>query len=179
MREQRRLPPHRLIQAQMARRAWQPLFAAQHMRYPHCAVVNHMRQMIRREAIRLQHHEVIHKPILEGNIAPYQVVHSGRAVHGHLEAHRRRIPIRRKRLPFRVYQIAAAAVRAAFALRPRLSRRIRPLGTAVAFVGEPFAQQFIRGVLVERQPLRLPIGGVRTAHARTFIPIYAQPLQRF
>ena len=97
------------------------------MRNPHLVVVNQVREVICGVAVRLEHHEVVHKAVLESNLAAHEIVDGGRAVERHFEAHDRvfaaRAQFEFKRIALFVGETAAAAV---------VAGRVLPLGTFLA-----------------------------------------------
>ena len=100
-------------------------------------VVNHVCQVIRGKAVRLQHHVVVHKPVIEGYFAVYDVVEDSCAVKRHLEADDGRDPAALMLKTLLLTHIAASAVIAGRLVAPLLllSHLCQTLCRAVAEIG--------------------------------------------
>ena len=140
-------------------------------------VVGERRQVISGEAVRLQDDEVVHQPVLEGDLAPDQVVQRRSALQGHLEPDDRHRSLAFSRPTLPAAQVAAPAVVARGLLESRLlGPHIRqPVGRAVAEVGLVPLQKLVGGGGVKFQALGLIVWPEVTTDARPLVPVEPEP----
>jgi hypothetical protein len=147
----------------------------------HQVVVHHIREVIGREAVRLEHHEVVGELVLEHGAPVDQVVVLRRAFQRHFEADDIGQPRFLARFDFGGGELAAAAIvhRGGGALGALLrSHLLQLFGRAEALVRLALLHQLARDALVNLQPLRLVVGRVRTADFGSLVPVQPQPAQR-
>ena len=176
--EVRHVVPQRLVEHLVARRARQPLLRSHHVRYLHRMVVHYVRQVIRREAVRLQQNEIVEQRYVERNRPAHEIIDGAGAFEGRLEAHHG-VEILSLGL-LRLDRIATAAVVAgAVAFRLLLAPHVvDALLGAVAEVRLTFGDEALGVLLIERKPLRLDVRAVSAVLPRPLVPIEAEPRER-
>src|SRR5690606_27979246 len=110
-----------------------------------------------------------------------QVVAAGGAVERHLQADDRGDALVTEGLALLIAQVAAVAVIARWpaGLALLLAQRGQALRRAEALVCVALGQQAVGVFAVQVEPLALEVGAVRAADIRPFVPVQAQPAQRF
>ena len=143
------------------------------------AIVDHVGQMIEARAVGPLNDVVLLAGPLELHPAANQIVENQRSFGGHLQPHDGLPPSGLESGPIGGrfgHETAAVAERPLLALR-RLALGLEFLGRGVVVIGMAAGQQLFDGLLIAIQPLRLVVGGERTAHLGPFVPIDAQPMQ--
>ena len=138
----------------------------------HLVVVDDAAEVVERDAVGAQHHEVVEIVVRLGDAPDDEIVERvGAAAARHLEAHHRRLAGRR------VCALAAQAV----VLPARILRsgapRVQLLLRAEAAVGLTGGDQLRAVLRVRGQPLGLEVGRVRSADLRALIPVEPEPLE--
>ena len=137
--------------------------------------------MVRRESVRLQHHEVIDRREIERRVAVDGVVQGDFARERRLEAHDA-APHFRLRLAARLclsLRLAAAPIVLRWLLQPRLLRahRIEPLGRAPTLVRVALRQHAVGSRAIVLDALRLHVRPVRPTDVRPFVVVEPEPAQ--
>ena len=180
VREYRRLPTERLVHQLVPRRARKPLFTAKHVCDLHEVIVDDASQVIGRESVRLQDHEIVERIVLERHIAPQRISRYGLTIQWRLEPHNRGDSAAFRLGPLVGRQGATVPVvaRRLFLRLLFLAHPVQPLPRAVAAV-RPVARDETFGVLLKYlDAFRLHVRSVRAAYVRAFVPIEAEPPQR-
>ena len=180
MPEPRHIPPERFIKQHMLRRRRDPLLRANHVRDAHQVVVHHVGQVIRREAIGLQQHLVIHIVMRKRNVAPKLVAKCSLTLNRNLKPHHCGPALRFKRRNLRGIQLPVCAVVARRQLGRdlRLPHRLQLFGRLKAAIRMPGVQQLLHILAVDLRPLRLAVRPVWSAGIRPFVPANPEPAQR-
>ena len=173
-------PAQGLVEADVARRAGQPVVAAHHMTDTHVVVVDNVGQVVGGKAVGAQHHEVVDQPVFERDLAVDHVLERGGALPWHSEAHDCQRAAAFQSGPFAGVQVPAAPVvarRAVFlpAAAPKLGK---PFCGAVAAVCVSVRYQGVGGFVVKLQSLRLIVWPERPANVGAFVPVQPQPGER-
>ncbi|GBD19556.1 hypothetical protein HRbin27_02063 [bacterium HR27] len=179
MTEHRHLPAESTIELGMERRRRDPLFRPQDVRDLHGVIVDDVRQMVGREAVRLEQDEVLQQPVLVGDLAAQEVDDRRLPLERHLEADDRWLAACQARFHLLRRQGAAVPVVAGwFAARPLLlAHPLEPLRRAEAVVGVAVLDQPAGMLLVERQALALDVRPVGPTDIRPLVPLQTEPLQ--
>ncbi len=168
----------RLAEHQLARRVGQMLLGADDVTDVHRRVVHRAGEVVGRQPVRAQQHEVTHHALGERDLAAHQVLQHPVAPRDR-EAQTVRLARAQPRLALVARQVTAAAVVVRRA--PRRQRRVAPpleiRVVAEARVGRAPREQRLRLRAVEPEPLALPVGSARTALARALVEVQAQPCQ--
>ena len=164
----------------MERHAAQPLVAAQDVRNLHEVVVDHVGEVIRRKAVRLDQDGVAIVVVVERLDLPQQIHEARFARQRHSEADHAG---RARRLQLGALgrgQGAAMPVVAdgwLFARPLPLAQRFDALFRTITTIRQALTDQPLAPFVVERQPLRLEIRPVCAADRRAFVPLHIQPAQ--
>ena len=178
VREHRRRPTEGLVKHELARRVREVFLGAQHMGDRHGVVVDHAREVVGRQPVRAQQHEVADHAGRERDPTTDRVVELLFAIRDD-EAHAVRLTRGGTRIGVGGQKGTAAAVvvrRAPGRGRGGTSRVEFGVGAEAAIGRAARPQQFGVGA-VERQPLALAIGSVRAADLGSFVPHQVQPAQ--
>ena len=171
-------PAERPIDEEMFRHRGEPLLAAHDVADRHRVVVDDHREVVGREAVRLQEDLVFDRARLPLDAAVHEVVDRKRAFVRHLEAHDVGLGLRaRGRLGRRdvaAMPVVPGELVPCFLLPPDLGEAL--LG-AEAEVRGALGDELGRVLLVEGQALRLDVRRVRPAFARALVPGDAEPVQ--
>ena len=173
----RRLKAEGLKKLQVTRRAGQPLLRPHHVADFHKVVVGHHRQVIGGEAVGLQDDEVLLQLIAPFHVAAYQVVDSRHARLRHGEADNPVVVshgLASGPVPAPPTAVAAVSLSGPPVGPPQ---PFQFLAAAIAVIGVVLVEKLFRQPLVNFQPVRLLIGGVRPLDLRPFVPVNVQPAQ--
>ncbi len=175
----RRLIAEGPIHQQMTRGGRNPLLAADNVSDFHGMVVNNISQVIGREAIRLQHHEIVDSAVLENDVPVDSVRKAGPAFVRHLKAHHGPDTFSFFAGALLAAQAPAGAVVAGrlFPGDLLLAHLLKSVGGAIAVIGIALRDKAVGSGLIEVESLRLKIGAIIAADLRSFIPVQTQPAQ--
>ncbi len=181
MTQLRSLPAEILVQQQVLWRGIDPFLTAQHVRDAHQVIIDHIGKVVGRHAIRLEQHLHVDLRPLELDFAAQHVAHLTDALARHPHAHHRRFtgsdPLRH------FHGIERQAMPVVTGLLPGsdllVTQRIEALGGTEAVKRMSAAEQLPGVLTVDLATLTLAIRCMRPAHVRAFIPVQAQPAQRF
>jgi hypothetical protein len=157
----------------------QPLLGADDVADAHEVVVDHVGEVVGREAVRLEQHLVVDLGGVEADRAAEQVVDLELTPGGHLESDDVLLAGRRPTAGIGGVEAPAVAVVAELGLARALllAQRLEPLARAEAGVGGAARHELTRVVAVDRGALALPVGRVRAADVRPLVPAEAEPAQ--
>lgn len=171
-----------LVQQQMLYRRYLPLDAAQHMTDPHQMIVHHMREMIRRKAVRFHDHRIslVLRHIVR-HPAEHHIVerHAVRLVCVHLEPNAERLVFGQFLGQLHRRQMATPIV--VFGHLARLQRlfaqQVQPSLRAEAIVRGAVLDQLLDVRMVQFEAFALHVRTVCTAVAWTLVRPDARPLE--
>ena len=184
MRVARHAVAERALERDVARRVVEVLLAAQHVRDAHPLVVHHHAQVIGREAVALQDHEVVGEVGGEGDLAEDLVAHDQRLVRPAEADHVRLVRRARERRRAVEARGPHVAERARLGLRAP-PQRLELLGRLEGGVGEVLRDEGVQRRAVEPEALRLEEGpdAARVAAdavvLRPLVPVDAEPGEVF
>jgi len=149
--------------------------AASHQGDTHGDVVHHAPQVVQRHAIRSHQHHVLQRLVVHPLLAEHQIPVAGGTTARHLESVHEGLvvgPVGTVAPPTRV-----AEARLGVALLQLGPGRIELLFGGVAAVGGATAHQLLRELMVDVQPVHLPVGAVLAPRLGSLVPLEAQPAQ--
>ncbi len=146
----------------------------------HQVVVDHVGEVVGREAVRLQEHQVFQVGVLVDDLPAQQVDDARLPFQGRREADHEGLAGREVLLHLGGRKIPAMAVitRGLFAHPLLLPHPLQALGRAEAAVGVAVLDQVIRVLAIEAGALALGVGTVGATAVRPLVPGQAEPVQR-
>ena len=170
----RRLPAESPMDENMQRGRRQPFLAAEDMGDLHQVIVHLRRQMIRRITVGLQQNGVFEDAVLHRDLPIDRILERHFAFRRDRKTNCGMRSARRFILrPLGLVQMTVSAVvaRRQAALLLIFAHPGQLFGRIIRTVRLPFSNQLLNKLVVDRQPLRLNIRGMRPADSRAFIKI--------
>ena len=178
--ELRRLPAERRVELQVLRRGADPLLGAHDVADLHEVIVDDVREVVRREAVRLEQHLIVDLLVLERDLAAEAVLDDGLTFLRHREAND--VGLLRVHAPHRFVlrdATAEAVVAGRFLLCALCSTQcLEPDLGAETRVRRALVDEDLRVLRIDRRALALAIRAVRTADVWPLVPRQTDPRQR-